>query len=336
MKIFLTLILLVSLSVAHGAEYLIFSGNSSSALAREIASCLQTELSEAKVSRFNDGEIQIQINENVRNKDVFVIQSTCSTEKASVNDHVMELFLMTRALKRASANSVTAIIPYYGYGRQDRKVAPRVPISASDVAMMLEDGGVDRVVSVDLHCGQIQGFFRNAPVDNLYSSKVFARHIAELNLQNPVVVSPDAGGVERAKQFKEQLTKEGVETDFAIIIKQRASPGVIASINLIGDVQDKDAIIVDDICDTGGTIVAAASELKKFGARNVYACITHPVFSNRAIDKIAGSCFTQMIVTNSIPINEKLPENITQISIAPMLADVIERISEGHSVSIGF
>jgi len=326
-------VLCVLTNCAEASDYLLFSGNASSMLANEIATTLDAPLGDALVSRFNDGEIQVQINENVRNKDIFLIQSTCRTENASVNDNLMELILMTRALKRASAKSVTAIIPYYGYGRQDRKTTPRVPISASDLAMLLENAGIDRVVSLDLHCGQIQGFFRNAPVDNLYSSTIFAKHAAALKMDNPVVISPDAGGVSRAKQFKGELRKHGIDAGFAMIIKQRAMPGVIASTNIVGDVTGRDVIIVDDLCDTGGTIVAAAAELKKHGAANVYACSTHPVFSKDAIEKISKSTFTKMIVTNTIPINQKLPNNITQLSVAPILAEVIDRISKGQSVS---
>lgn len=331
------MITLCAMTICVEAEgYLLFSGNANHALAEEIADKLNVPLGRAIVGRFNDGEVQIQINENVRNQDVFVIQSTCRTDQASVNDNIMELILMIRALKRSSANSVTAVIPYYGYARQDRKTTPRVPISGSDVAMMLENAGVDRVVSIDLHCGQIQGFFRDAPVDNLYSSPIFADYAAQLKMNNPVVVSPDAGGVSRAKQFKEQLRQKGVESGFAMIIKQRAMPGVIESTNIVGEVKDRDVIIVDDLCDTGGTIVAAAAELRKHGARKIYACITHPVFSKDALDKIAKSSFTQMIVTDSIPIERELPDNIRQVSVAPMLADVIDRISKGDSVSAIF
>lgn len=331
-SIVITLLFAVWIEAAE-KPYLIFSGNANPKLAEEIANHLHTELGKAKVGRFNDQETNIQILENVRNKDVYVVQPTCTTATASVNDHLMELFLMIRTLKRASAKSVTAVIPYYGYARQDRKTKPRVPISASDVAIMLESAGVTRVVAVDLHCGQIQGFFHESPVDNLYSSTIFAPYFAKKKLVNPVVISPDAGGVERAKKFREQLRKLGMRSDFGIIIKQRKDAGIVDKMDLVGDVTGKDAIIVDDLCDTGGTLIRAAEQLKKFGARRVYACITHPVFSKDAMQKIGNSVFSEVIVTDTIPLREKPPYNIKQVSVAPLLADVISRISSGRAVS---
>lgn len=313
--------------------YLIFTGNANEELTQKIVQQLNMELGKSTVKRFNDGEINIKIDENVRNLDVFVVQPTCTGIKGSVNDHIMELYLMVRALKRASAGSVTAVIPYYGYARQDRKSASRVPISASDVAMLLETAGVDRVVSVDLHCGQIQGFFHTAPVDNLFASTVLVPYFAGIDLHNPVVISPDAGGVERAKCFREQLADRGVSCGFGIIIKQRAGAGVIETMDLIGDVYDCDVIIVDDMCDTAGTLCKAASELKKFGARRVFAAISHPVFSGKALENIENSEFTEVVVTDTIPLRKASPVNVKQISVAPLLAEVIDRIFQGKSVS---
>jgi ribose-phosphate pyrophosphokinase len=246
---------------------------------------------------------------------------------------MMELYLLVRTLKRASAGSVTAIIPYYGYARQDRKSAPRVPISASDVAILLESAGVDRVVSVDLHCGQIQGFFHNVPCDNLYASIVYVPYFVEKGLNNAVVVSPDAGGVDRAKRFQECLASQGVNSTMAIISKQRAEAGVIDTMNLIGSVDGADAIIVDDLCDTGGTLIKAAELLKEKGAKRVYAAVTHPVFSKNALEKLGGSIIDEMVVTNTISLRDEAPANIKVLSVAPLLAETIYRIHLGESVS---
>jgi len=313
---------------------MLFSGNANKALAQDIARCLDMPLGEATVSTFNDGEIRIQIEENVRNKDIFVIQPTCPTIKQSVNDAIMELCLLVRTFKRASTASITAVIPYYGYARQDRKMKGRVPISAADIAYLLETAGVDRVVTVDLHCGQIQGFFQNIPVDNLYGSLVFAPHIAQKDLACPVVVSPDAGGVERANQFVRELSKEGVDSGFALISKRRAKAGVVDSMQLIGDVNGADAIIIDDMCDTGGTLAHAAHILKEHGARRVFAVITHPVFSGKALDTLGNcSALDEMIVSDTIPLRGTKPENIQIISVASLLADAILCIQQSQSVA---
>lgn len=319
-----------------GETALIFSGNATMDLAHKVADYLNIPLGKALVQKFNDGEIQIQIQENVRNRDVFIIQSTCPSEKQSINDNLMELFLLIRTMKRSSTGSITVVIPYYGYARQDRKTTPRVPISAADVAMLLEQAGVDRVLTVDLHCGQIQGFFRNAPVDNLYAASVFIPYLTGKDLQNVVVVSPDAGGVDRANKFLKQLEKNGVPADIAMISKQRAAAGVIGSMNLIGDVTNADAIIVDDMCDTGGTLVKAAQLLKDSGARRVFAVITHPVFSSNAMEKIGASVLEEMIIADTIPLRGKVPANITTISVAPLLGQAILRIQCGQSVSALF
>ena len=314
-------------------QAILLSGNANRPLAEKVAEYLDVTLGAATVKQFNDGEISIRIDQSVRNMQVFILQPTCSTEKQSVNDNLMELFLLVRTAKRASAASITAVIPYYGYARQDRKNAPRVPISAADVALMLEVAGVDRVVTVDLHCGQIQGFFRDAPVDNLYAATMFVPYFAQKDLQTVVVVSPDAGGVERAKKFLDGLNKEGVKGQLAIISKQRAGAGVVETMNLIGNVQGADAIIVDDICDTAGTLVLAAKLLKDNGAKRVYAAITHPVFSGAALEKIRDSVIEEMVIADTIPLSKNAPQNITCISIAPLLGEAIRRIYLGESVS---
>ena len=270
----------------------------------------------------------------MRNSDVFIIQPICSTESSSVNDNLIELYLLIRTLKRSSAGTVTAVIPYYGYARQDRKTESRVPISASDVAMLLELAGTDHIICVDLHCGQIQGFFHETTVDNLHAAPTFVRYFSEKkDLVNPVVVSPDAGGVDRAKKFIEGLNWHGVDAGLAVIVKQRAGAGVVDKMNLVGDVESCDVIIVDDICDTAGTLIHAAQELKNQGARRVFACITHPVFSGPALERIGNSCLTELVVTDSIPAKTNLPSNIVRLSIAPLIAAAIDRTYNGESIS---
>jgi ribose-phosphate pyrophosphokinase len=237
-------------------------------------------------------------------------------------------------MRRAHVSAITAVIPYYGYARQDRKTESRVPISASDIAMLFELAGVNNIICVDLHCGQIQGFFHEATVDNLYAAPIFVRYFSEKpDLTNPVVVSPDAGGVERAKKFIEGLAWHGINAGLALIVKQRAEAGVIEKMNLVGDVTGCDVIIIDDICDTAGTLVQAALELKIAGAHRVYACITHPVFTGSALQKIANSCLTELVVTNTIPARFPLPDNVVQLSVAPLIAAAIERTHNGESIS---
>ena len=324
---------LIFSSESNASNIRLFTGNANPELAKEVAQLLDVPLGKATVDNFNDGEIKIKIEENIRNAHTFIMQPTCTAETSSVNDNLMELMLMIRTMKRASAKSVTAVTPYYGYARQDRKEHSRVPISASDIAMLLETAGADRVLALDLHCGQIQGFFHNIPVDNLAASRVFIPYFAEKGLENPVVVSPDAGGVSRAKVFKDGLAKRGVNADLAIIVKQRGGAGVIDSVHLVGDVNGADAIIIDDLCDTAGTLCKAAEELKKRGAKRVFACITHPVFSGPAHERIENSVLTEMVVTDTIPIKGKAPSNLKRISVAPLFADAIKRIESGESVS---
>lgn len=317
-------------------DMLLFTGNSNKDLAQKIADYLKVPVADAIISHFNDGEIQIQAQESVRGKHIFIVQSTCHTQEASVNDAIMELYLMIRTMKRASAASITAVIPYYGYARQDRKTMARVPISAADVALMLEEAGLDRVITIDLHCGQIQGFFRDAPVDNLYSAPIFIDYFVAKNLENVVVVSPDAGGVDRAHKFMQQLRKNGVPAEMALISKRRASAGVIQSMNLIGDVTDADAIIIDDMCDTGGTLIKAAQLLKDCGAKRVFAVMPHAVFSGNALDKIGNSIISEMVIADTIPLRGQAPANITCLSVSNLLGEAMWRVYHGDSVSALF
>ena len=315
------------------SDFMLFNSNVNTELVQKVANQLNIKLSEADIGRFNDGEIRVNISDNVRGKNVYIIHSTCPTINGSVNDHLMELYLFIRALKRSSVQSITAVIPYFGYARQDRKEKPRVPISASDVAMFLERAGVDRVLSVDLHCGQIQGFFHKIPVDNLFSTSIFAPYIAKLCLDNLVIVAPDAGAVERVKKFREALIRYNCPSKMAIIIKQRAQAGKISQVNLVGDVRDCNVVIVDDICDTAGTLTEAAKELVKFGAKKIYACITHPLFSGPALDRIEKSVFEEIIVTDTIPLKTKMPAKVKQLSVEKLLAKAIVRIYNGSSLS---
>lgn len=314
----------------------IFSGNSNRELAQKVADHLHSPLGKATVGKFNDSEIQIKIEESVRNKDVYIIQSTCSTTTQSVNDNFVELCLLIRTMKRSSAASITIVMPYFGYARQDRKTKSRVPISAADVAYLLERSGADRVITVDLHCGQIQGFFQNIPVDNLCASVPFSHYIAEKKLENIVVVSPDVGGVERANQFIFELNKKGISAELAIISKQRPSAGEISAMHLIGNVKGLNAIIIDDMCDTGGTLVKAAELIKNSGATRVFAAVTHPVFSGNALTTIADSVIDEMIIADTIPLHGQIPSNINIISVAPLLANAILKIQFNESLSVLF
>lgn len=306
----------------------LFAGNSNRALASKIAETLGTSLSQATIKRFSDGEVFVEIGENVRGKDVYILQSTCGP----VNDNLMELLIMIDALKRASVNSVTAVIPYYGYARQDRKVAPRTPISAKLVADILTSAGCSRVVSMDLHAGQIQGFF-NIPFDNLYSLPVIVEHLKTLfktDQQNLVLVSPDAGGVERARAFAKRLN-----ASVAMIDKRRTGPNVAKAMNLIGNVDGMTAVILDDMIDTAGTLCEAADAVKKNGAKRVFAAATHPVLSGPASQRIRDSVLEQVIVTDTIPLSAEAQKNekIHVLSVAGLLAEAIRRIHNYDSVS---
>ncbi len=303
----------------------IFSGNANPLLAREICRNLGVSLGNAHVTAFSDGETRVEINENVRGMDVFVIQSTCSP----VNITVMELLIMIDAMKRASADRITAVIPYYGYARQDRKVTPRAPITAKLLADLITTAGANRVLSMDLHAGQIQGFF-NIPVDNLFATPVLLEYLKINYPDNLVIISPDTGGVERARAFASRLG-----AGLAIIDKRRLRPNEAQVMNIIGNVQDKVVIILDDMIDTAGTVVQAASALKEAGAKAVSACCTHPVLSGPALDRIEGSILKEVIVTDTIPLSEraKACPRIKVLSVARLLSEAVRRIYYNDSVS---
>ena len=304
----------------------LFTGTSDRELAREVAGHLKLDLGDTTVSTFSDGEIMVRLNENVRGSDAFVIQSTCTP----VNDNIMQLLLIIDALKRASAGRITAVIPYYGYARQDRKVQPRVPISAKMVADLITAVGTNRVLTVDLHAGQIQGFF-NIPVDNLYAAPVLAEYIkGKYVSDNLVIVSPDAGGVERARSFAKRLN-----CSIAIIDKRREKANECEVMNVIGDVLDKDTLLLDDMVDTAGTLTQAAKALIEQGARRVSAACTHAVLSGSAIERINNSPMEELIVTNTIPLDSKtaLCRKLKVLSIASLLGEAIKMIHEESSIS---
>ena len=302
--------------------YKIFSGSANLEFAKQISKYLSLPLSDAGVKRFSDGEISVQIDESVRGKDVFIIQSTC----APANDNLMELLILTDALRRSSANSITAIIPYFGYARQDRKANPRVPISAKLVADLIEAAGIDRVATIDLHAGQIQGFF-NIPVDNLYGSIVFNDYIKSKHFKNAVVGSPDIGCIARARSVAKKLG-----LDIIIVDKRREKANESEVMNIIGDVNGKDVVLVDDIIDTAGTIVKAAKALKEKGANSVMACCTHAVLSGEAYERIAKGDLDELVITDTIPL-KKEHEKIKVLSVAPIFAEVIRRVYHNESVN---
>jgi ribose-phosphate pyrophosphokinase len=305
----------------------LFTGNANQPLAQEIADHLGIALGKAEVSRFSDGESQVQINENVRGADVFVLQPTCPP----VNDSLVELLVMLDAFKRASARRITAVLPYYGYARQDRKVLPRVPISAKLVADLITAAGAQRVLALDLHAGQIQGFF-DIPVDHLFAAPVIIDYLGKKDLHDATVVSPDAGGVERARAIAKRL-----RAGLAIIDKRREGPNISVFMHLIGDVKGKDVVIIDDMIDTAGTLVQAVEALKREGARRMLACGVHAVLSGPAIPRIEGSPLEEVVVTNSIPISpEKRIKKMTVLSVAPLLGEAIRRIHDEESVSTLF
>src|ERR1039457_995632 len=304
----------------------VFSGNSNPQLAEKICLNLGVPLGVAKVKNFSDGEIMVEIGENVRGRDIYIVQSTCSP----TNNNLMELLIMTDALKRASARTITAVIPYYGYARQDRKVAPHSPITSKLVADLITTAGADRVVTVDLHAGQIQGFF-NIPVDNLYATPVMLDYLKmQFNNDESVMVSPDAGGTERARAFAKRLG-----CTLAVIDKRRTGPNVAEVMHLIGDVRGKKAIILDDMIDTAGTLTQAARALKDHGASSIYACATHGVLSGPAIERINDSPIEEILITDTIPLGDKaeLSGKVKVISVAKLLAEAVRRIHEDESVS---
>lgn len=308
----------------NGKRLRIFTGNANPALAEEIAAYLGLTVGDAFVGRFNNGETQVMIEESVRGADVFIVQPTCEP----VNDTLMELLIMVDAVKRASAANITAVIPYYGYARQDRKTRGREPISAKLVANLLAVAGVTRVVTMDLHAGQIQGFF-DIPVDHLLAVPILADYIAAKKLEDLIVVSPDLGGVSRARQFADRL-----HAPIAIIEKRRPMPGVAEVMNLIGSVEGKTAVIVDDIVDTAGSLTEGAKALARFGAKEVYACCTHPVLSHPAMERVEASNIKELIVANSIPVAaEKRTPKIKVLSVASLFGEAIIRIFGDLSVS---
>ena len=313
----------------------IFSGNGNRPLAQAICDYLHIPLGNASIGRFADGEVNVKILDNIRNRDIFIVQSTCPP----VNDTLMELLIMIDAVKRASAASITAVIPYYGYARQDRKAAPRTPISAKLVADLIQVSGARRVVSVDLHANQIQGFF-DFSVDNLYGAKVIVKYLKETlwkesfnpetNRSNIVMVSPDVGGAERARAFSKKLNGT-----MAIVDKHRSAPNVSAVMNLIGEVEGKDAVLLDDMVDTAGTLTHAAQAIKEKGARTVWACCTHPLLSRNAMERIEASPIERLIVTDSIPLRDdaKASKKICVVSVAELLAEAIRRLTTNESLS---
>lgn len=307
-----------------GRRLKIFSGNANPALAEEIAEYLGVTLGEAQVSRFSDGEIQCKINESVRGADVFVVQPT----SPPANEHLMELLIMIDALRRASARRITAVVPYYGYARQDRKARGRDPIAAKLIANLITVGGARRVMTMDLHAGQIQGFF-DIPVDHLPGVPILAEYFQNKNLQDIIVVSPDLGGVTRARALADRMG-----ATIAIIDKRRPEPNVAEIMNIIGDVKDKSIIMIDDIIDTGGTITQGAAALMERGAREVFACCTHPVLSGPAIERLENSVISEVVVTNTIPLPpEKQFSKVKVLSVAPLLGEAIVRVHEDLSVS---
>ena len=305
----------------------VFTGNANPEIAQEICNYLDMPLSKAEVKQFSDGEVSVEIGENVRGTDVFVIQPTCTP----VNDHLMELVIMVDALRRASARRITAVMPYYGYARQDRKVRPRVPITAKAVAEMLMAVGTRRVLCMDLHAGQIQGFF-NIPVDHLYSAPILLKHIRR-NFEDVIMVSPDAGGVERTRAFAKRLN-----ADLAIIDKRRERANECEAMNVIGDVSGKTAVLLDDMVDTAGTLCGAAAKLKENGAKEVHACCAHAVLSGPAIERINDSQIKSLVVTNSIPLADKGErcDKIKVLSVGELLGEAISRIHSEDSVSYLF
>jgi len=306
----------------------LFGGTSNPALTLEVCDYLGIQPGKILAKTFSDGEIQVEIGENIRGRDVFVIQSTCTP----VNDNLVQLLIIMDAMRRASAERVTAVIPYYGYARQDRKVKPRVPISAKLVADLITVAGANRVVSMDLHAGQIQGYF-NIPVDNIFAAPILLKYI-ENNLQDDlVIISPDAGGVERARAFAKRL-----DASLAIIDKRREAPNISQAMNIIGEVKGKTAIILDDMVDTAGTLTQAAAALKDRGAGRIHACCTHPVLSGPSIERIEASPIDSLVVTNTIPLSDKAKgcRKIIVLSIAQLLGETIKRSHNSHSVSTLF
>ncbi|QJC28066.1 ribose-phosphate pyrophosphokinase [Enterobacteriaceae endosymbiont of Plateumaris braccata] len=309
----------------------LFSGNAIPELAKEIADHLYTNLGKAYVGKFSDGETSVQINENVRGDDVFIIQSTCHP----TNDNLIELIIIADALRRASAGRITAVIPYFGYSRQDRRLrSARVPITAKVIADFLSGVGIDRVLTVDLHAEQIQGFF-DIPVDNVFSSSILIEDMTKIFLDKPIIVSPDIGGVIRARAIATTLFNG---TDMAIIDKRRSKSNISEVMHIIGDIINRDCILIDDIIDTGGTLCEAAKALKKNGAKRVFAYVTHPIFSGNAANNISNSLIDEIIVCDTIPLSNKIKKlkKVRKLTLSEMLAESIRRINNEESISVMF
>ena len=304
------------------STFKLFSGSANPEFAKKVSEYLGMNVSDAKLNKFSDGEISVQITESVRGQDVYIIQPTC----APTNDNLMELLIMVDALKRSSAKSINAVIPYYGYARQDRKAAPRVPISAKLVADLLEKAGINRVVTIDLHAAQIQGFF-NIPADNLFGSILFVNYIKSKNLKNPIIASPDIGGVARARQYADKLGY-----DLVIVDKKREKANESQVMNIIGDVKGKDVILVDDMVDTAGTLVKAAEVLKEKGANSVMACCTHGVLSGPAYERVANGVLDELVISDTIP-TKKNAKKITVLTASSIIGEAIRRIHNNESVN---
>lgn len=304
------------------STFKLFSGSANPEFAKKVGDYLGMCVSDAKLNKFSDGEISVQITQSVRGQDVYIIQPTC----APANDNLMELLIMIDALKRSSAKSINAVIPYYGYARQDRKAAPRVPISAKLVADLLEKAGINRVVTIDLHAAQIQGFF-NIPADNLFGSILFVNYIKSKNLKNPIIASPDIGGVARARQYADKLGY-----DLVIVDKKREKANESQVMNIIGDVKGKDVILVDDMVDTAGTLVKAAEVLKEKGANSVMACCTHGVLSGPAYDRVANGVLDELVISDTIP-TKKNAKKITVLTASSIIGEAIRRIHNNESVN---
>ncbi len=304
-------------------DLIVFSGSANRRLAQKICNYLDVDVGAALVDRFSDGEIRVELNENIRGKDVFIVQPTC----APANEHLMEALVMTDACRRASARRVTMVCPYFGYARQERKSAPRTPITAKLVADLFTVSGIDRMLTMELHTSAIQGFF-NIPVDHLFAKPIFGPHFK--GLEDPLVVSPDAGGTERARAMGKYF-----DCGLAIVDKRRDKPNVSTVMHVIGDVTDKNCIIIDDICDTGGSLCKAADALMENGAKSVSAAITHPVLSGPAVDRINESCLRELVVTDTIPLSEhaQASPKITQLTVAELLGKAIRRIHNAGSIS---
>lgn len=304
------------------STFKLFSGSANPEFAKKVGDYLGMCVSDATLNKFSDGEISVQITQSVRGQDVYIIQPTC----APTNDNLMELLIMVDALKRSSAKSINAVIPYYGYARQDRKAAPRVPISAKLVADLLEKAGIHRVVTIDLHAAQIQGFF-NIPADNLFGSILFVNYIKSKNLKNPIIASPDIGGVARARQYADKLGY-----DLVIVDKKREKANESQVMNIIGDVKGKDVILVDDMVDTAGTLVKAAEVLKEKGANSVMACCTHGVLSGPAYERVANGVLDELVISDTIP-TKKNAKKITVLTASSIIGEAIRRIHNNESVN---